>query len=390
MDILKRLIAAIVAISMIGGCASGGGGGSGNAGEVQYSQTPYGETGNTGSGNTGSGGGSTYRAKPEEQTLSPLVCILVLFFCPLFLNGSAPVAAGAVWVADSQPRAPVALTQWSDLRNQGATAPIIQAWGPQVVVRHERAADGAMGPVSVPAFEASATTTLEFGSYERSSDFIRNFESGGATLHASKFPLADHPAMEVLVTPGTAKRTAFADHDVIERVGVAANPHHAGWNYQSFGAWEADLDATGIAVRATSFGVATPAAAVPSSGAATFVGKLGGLYVSPAGRGSVAAADLAVNVDFSARSMGFASTNTVVMRAPSAPVAAPNLDLGGRLTYAPGSGTFSGTLSDADGTLRGASNGQFYGPAAQELGGVFALKSATTAEAFTGAYGAKR
>jgi hypothetical protein len=40
--------------------------------------------------------------------------------------------------------------------------------------------------------------------------------------------------------------------------------------------------------------------------------------------------------------------------------------------------------------MSGTSNGQFYGPAAQELGGVFALKSATTVETFVGAYGAKR
>jgi hypothetical protein len=40
--------------------------------------------------------------------------------------------------------------------------------------------------------------------------------------------------------------------------------------------------------------------------------------------------------------------------------------------------------------MSGRSNGQFYGPAAQELGGVFSLKSSTTMETLTGAYGAKR
>jgi len=40
--------------------------------------------------------------------------------------------------------------------------------------------------------------------------------------------------------------------------------------------------------------------------------------------------------------------------------------------------------------MSGASSGQFYGPVAQELGGEFVLKSATTAETFVGAYGAKR
>jgi hypothetical protein len=40
--------------------------------------------------------------------------------------------------------------------------------------------------------------------------------------------------------------------------------------------------------------------------------------------------------------------------------------------------------------MSGSSKGQFYGPAAQELGGAFSLKSPTTLETLTGAYGAKR
>jgi hypothetical protein len=40
--------------------------------------------------------------------------------------------------------------------------------------------------------------------------------------------------------------------------------------------------------------------------------------------------------------------------------------------------------------MSGPSQGAFYGPSAQELGGVFALKAPGTVEAFTGAYGAKR
>lgn len=64
--------------------------------------------------------------------------------------------------------------------------------------------------------------------------------------------------------------------------------------------------------------------------------------------------------------------------------------LSGRLSYAPGSNTLSGTLTSASGTMSGASNGQFYGPKAKELGGVFVVKSPSTVETFTGACGAKR
>ena len=130
--------------------------------------------------------------------------------------------------------------------------------------------------------------------------------------------------------------------------------------------------------------------AVPLSGRAMFTGKVGGLYVSPTGEGSIAAGDVTVNADFSARSLSFVSSNTITTRDVATATPAPNLNLSGTLSYAPGSGRFSGTLTSAGGTISGTSNGQFYGPKAEELGGVFVVRSATTVETFTGAYGAKR
>ena len=167
------------------------------------------------------------------------------------------------------------------------------------------------------------------------------------------------------------------------------NPLAMGWEYQSFGVWDHNNQFAKMLV-ATSFGAATPGSAVPLTGAASFTGKLSGLYVSPTGQGAGAAADLTVSANFSARSLSFASSGTTLTPAGATASAAAHLNLGGTLTYAPGSGTFSGTLTSAGGTLSGSSTGRFYGPAAQELGGVFTLKSATTMETFAGAYGAKR
>jgi hypothetical protein len=64
--------------------------------------------------------------------------------------------------------------------------------------------------------------------------------------------------------------------------------------------------------------------------------------------------------------------------------------LNGTLTYQPGANSFQGKLTNAAGTMTGSSRGQFYGPAAQELGGVFSVKASSGTETFTGAYGAKR
>jgi hypothetical protein len=172
-------------------------------------------------------------------------------------------------------------------------------------------------------------------------------------------------------------------------IGLVANPYVLGWEYQSFGVWNSNVPGAGT-VGATSFGAATPGSAVPISGAATFTGKLAGLYVSPTGQGSLAAADLTVNANFNTRSLSFASSGTTITRDLVTATAAPNLNLNGTLTYSPGSSTFTGALVNAGSTMSGSSKGQFYGPTAQELGGVFAVKSSTTVETLVGAFGAKR
>lgn len=171
--------------------------------------------------------------------------------------------------------------------------------------------------------------------------------------------------------------------------GLIANPRDLGWDYQSFGVWRTS-NAAGNWIKAISVGENGAVSVAPLSGAATFTGKLGGLYISPAGQGSVAASDLTVNANFSTRSLSFVSTNTITTIRQSSATAAPQLNLSGTLTYSPGSSAFTGTLTNAGGTMSGTSNGQFYGPTAQELGGVFAVKSPTTVETFVGAYGAKR
>jgi len=185
-----------------------------------------------------------------------------------------------------------------------------------------------------------------------------------------------------------SRQTAFS---TVQTDGVAliANPYDLGWNYQSFGVWSDPVNAATEYVRGLSFGNATPVAALPVSGQADFAGKLAGMYISPAGKGGLASADLGVHVDFAARTVSLASTGTM---ANDGRAWTPNssLDVTGTLSYSPASARFSGTLVNGAGTMSGTSSGQFYGPAAQELGGEFVLKSATTAETLVGAYGAKR
>jgi hypothetical protein len=131
--------------------------------------------------------------------------------------------------------------------------------------------------------------------------------------------------------------------------------------------------------------------AIPGSGSAIFTGYATGSYVSGVdGTGTTALAELTVGVNFVDRTLDFSTTNTQTSTDWVNVAFTPNgsLDLTGELIYAAGTNSFSGPVISAGG-LAGTSTGQFYGPNAEELGGVFFLKGAGV-ETYAGAYGAAR
>ena len=193
---------------------------------------------------------------------------------------------------------------------------------------------------------------------------------------------------------GVLPNTPFASLPAAH-VALIAMPREFGWDYQTFGIWNDNAPhrsgGTGDTwIVAASAGAPTPASAVPTTGFAEFNGKVAAFHISPTGVGSIAVADVKVGANFGNRTLDFASTNTRTTRDFATATPAPALNIRGTLTYSPAANRFSGTLSNAGGTLSGSSRGQYYGPSAQELGGVFTLRSPTSIETFTGAYGAKR
>ena len=168
---------------------------------------------------------------------------------------------------------------------------------------------------------------------------------------------------------------------------LIANPASSGWNYQTFGIWGSET-ATNFNLSFGSFGAATPGSAVPSVGSATFNGTALGAYADSAGTQFVTGADMTANVNFGTRSIAFSTANTIT-RAGAVTSAAPGLNLSGNLTYAAGSGQFTGTVSTANAALTGSTTGRFYGPNAEEIGGVYGL-SGSGVSRMVGAYGGRR
>jgi hypothetical protein len=340
----KRLVASIAAVAL-GGCASGGGGGGGSSSDTGSTGTPV----------------------SLEQLL---VCIMSIgLACPVARQG----------------------TKTNETQSQCGT---LYGRPVQCVPTQRAAIDAAMKDAEDPSP-------------------LQNYGATSSSAASASTPASGYVRLDMYYEPnttGTIRRTEFLPEEWSARAGtpVASDPAAApgdpkalnpfshqpgnagvdstglGFQYQSFGVWNRHIGYNGE-IMAWSHGRTTPASAVPASGNARFTGKLVGLYVSPAGSGAKAAADVVVDANFSARSLGFASTNTAVQGN-----AAPQLNLTGTLTYAPGKSNFSGSLRSAGGTLSGPSKGQFYGPRAEEVGGAFTLRAPSGPETFAGAYGAKR
>lgn len=193
-----------------------------------------------------------------------------------------------------------------------------------------------------------------------------------------------------LVTPTAS--LSFASNEIFdlppEVVGATnrtsnallANPVTLGWDYQTFGVWETGLDTDSGSFGAMSVGAASPG--IPA-GDATFVGRVGGSWVDANGKGHAVLADLEVGL--SGQSLSLTTTNTRVSEDWRAFSTNTDLDIvDGTLTIT-GTNGFTGTLTTASG-LTGESTGQFYGPNAEELGGVFFLVGG--GQTYSGAYGA--
>jgi hypothetical protein len=96
-------------------------------------------------------------------------------------------------------------------------------------------------------------------------------------------------------------------------------------------------------------------------------------------------------VDFQSRNIAFSTTNTVLTGSSS--TLPSNLDLTGNWSYGTGTSEFSGTVSTTPaGNLSGSATGRFYGPNAEEIGGVYSLTSNTMGDRSTmiGGFGGKR
>lgn len=172
------------------------------------------------------------------------------------------------------------------------------------------------------------------------------------------------------------------------KYGLAANPFDFGWSYQSFGTWATGAGTGSGTYGSISVGAATPGASIPTTGTATYGGYSAGRYVNGSGEYWFISSSMTAAANFGSRNIAFTTTGTQVTSNLTASSTNSNLDMTGMLSYTAATNQITGNVTTTGG-LSGTVNGRFYGPAAQEIGGTFAVTSGGL-EGYAGAFGGKR
>jgi len=191
----------------------------------------------------------------------------------------------------------------------------------------------------------------------------------------------------------------FIDEDVIDiaissdgtKQAFAASPSYTEWEYQSFGIWLTGAGTGAGTFGALSVGAPTANTSIPTNGVANYTGFSMGLHIDNVGNSAFIAASMSADVNFTNRSVVFQTTNSnSVSFDNGSPVANPDLNLNGTLTYQAATNSITGAISSSSG-LTGSAAGRFYGPTAQEIGGTFTVDAGSSSlEGYIGAFGGKR
>ena len=175
------------------------------------------------------------------------------------------------------------------------------------------------------------------------------------------------------------------------------SPAAAGWSYQTFGyffggANNGFLDRSRDAfVGYQSIGRQTRTSEMPKSGSADYNGISHGYY-----NGNQVTALNKLHANFGKRSISYETTGVSQLHTFEGTDHViedkPAFNLSGSASWAANSSDFSGDIRTAEG-LTGKWQGRFYGPNADEVGGVFGLQGTATdgsAVQYVGGFGAER
>jgi hypothetical protein len=179
-----------------------------------------------------------------------------------------------------------------------------------------------------------------------------------------------------------------------EADGMIYDPENgSNWNYQTIATWVLTDEAAGIGrMGAASVGNNAANASIPTAGSATFSGVTEGMYLTDNHDFYGVSSDATLSANFATQSVTFATTNSKIYTLDTlVATSKSDLDLTGTFSYSANNNilTASSLSSTTPGWTGGTASAKFYGPNAEEIGGVFSIRG-TGKEAYEGAFGAKQ
>jgi hypothetical protein len=189
-------------------------------------------------------------------------------------------------------------------------------------------------------------------------------------------------------------KISFAVDQAGQDFGIALNSIYPGvdWSYQTYGAWYTGGGTGSGYMASTSVGNQTLSSSIPASGTAVFNGFSSGFALTSDGeRSIIVSSDFQATADFGSREVLFAASNSeaAFLNMLETNIDGRFFDYSGTLTYNSGTNLLAGSLNTSEG-INSTVIAQFYGPNAEELGGVFEVSSPNDVGAYSGSFGAKR
>lgn len=172
-------------------------------------------------------------------------------------------------------------------------------------------------------------------------------------------------------------------------IGILANQTYYGYEYQTYGAWGAWGNAI-VGGNAVSVGSLTAGSNIPTSGSAVFTGGANGYLIDGLKQSYVSSSSMSATVNFATRQVAFSTSGTTIIgKASGTTLTTPSLDLTGSMSYSAGTNKMIGSVISGSG-LSGSIIANFYGPAANEIGGTYGLTQTSSGTSFVGGFGGKR
>ena len=248
------------------------------------------------------------------------------------------------------------------------------------------AAPAVAAPVNYPAIQSTikytrtATGATGYGNYARATSKIVYDAATGTYTVRDTGNLALTSTFTAANRDAAASTTEFSvykkgSNESLRVYNSGATVQGIALTYTGYGQWRrtgTPSFGTGTAVNDTYFvyGSKTPSASVPRTGSATYATALDGTYVNKDGAYAVSGTGN-LTANFGAGTIGYSATATGTKEIAGPAIAFGTMAGTGSIAF--GSSSFKG-----NGTTNGSGykmdvNGYFFGPAAQEVGGVFRI-----------------